>query len=333
MLYPRPAAGLSLNQIAEIVYRTIQAIFETYRRLPSAQFLARQVYIGLPLMRVVGRQRLEYDTRMRTREPQHHLGKFEHRKLAGVAYVDRPCKIVVGMHHTHHPLYQVVNILEAACLHSIAVYRYIFAPQCLHNKVRYHATVLRVHVGTVGIEYAYNLDAYIILPVIVHKKRFGATLPLIITRADAYGIDIAPVRLYLRMYKGVAIHLARRCLQYLGTHLLGQPQHIDGSHHRCFDGLYRIILIVDGRCRTCQIIYLVNLGIVGIDYIMTYQLEVVVAYERPDILFTTRKKVIEAYHIIPFVQQSAAQVRANKTGSARHQNPLYISFHCLCFII
>ena len=59
---------------------------------------------------------------------------------------------------------------------------------------------------------------------------------------------------------------------------------------------------MDGRCRTGQIIHLVDLGIIGIDYIVTHQLKMVVADERPDVFLAACEKVVEAYHIISLIQ-------------------------------
>ena len=64
---------------------------------------------------------------------------------------------------------------------------------------------------------------------------------------------------------------------------------------------------------------------------MTYQLKVVIAYERPDILLATCEKIIESYHIVPLVEQPTTQMRTYKTSSTGHQYPLHTSFHFLVF--
>ena len=56
----------------------------------------------------------------------------------------------------------------------------------------------------------------IVLPVIVHEQRLGAAFALVVARADADRIDMAPVGFRLRMDVRIAIDFAGRRLQDAG---------------------------------------------------------------------------------------------------------------------
>ena len=66
------------------------------------------------------------------------------------------------------------------------------------------------HARPIGVEDADHLDAHAVEAVVVEEHRLGAALTLVVARSKADGVHVAPVALWLRMYGGVAIHLAGR---------------------------------------------------------------------------------------------------------------------------
>ena len=73
------------------------------------------------------------------------------------------------IHHSYHSFNQIINILEAARLLPITIYRYIFIIQRLKNKIRNNPSVIRQHSRTIRIKNTDNLHTHIVLTVIIHK--------------------------------------------------------------------------------------------------------------------------------------------------------------------
>ena len=148
-----------------------------------------------------------------------------------------------------------------------------------------------MHAGTIGVEDTRHADVQTILTVGVEKQRLSIPFAFIVTPPLADGIDVAPVSFGLWMDGGVAVHFRSGGLKNAHLGPLGQPQHVvDGAVHRSLGGLHRIVLIMNGRGRTGEIIDLVHLDI-----------------ERED-------------HVMALAYQAVAQVRADKSGAAGNQN-------------
>ena len=73
-----------------------------------------------------------------------------------------------------------------------------------------------MHPGAIGVENTPNLDVYSMLAVIIEKQGFSASFALVVAGAQANGIHIPPVGLYLRMDLWIAIHLTCGRLKDLG---------------------------------------------------------------------------------------------------------------------
>ena len=128
------------------------------------------------------------------------------------------------------------------------------------------------------------------------------------------------------MNNGVTVHFAGRSLQYLGIRLFGQSQHIDGAQYRSLDGFNGIILVVDGRSRTSQIIDFVHICLIRDFHIMQYKLKTGIALQMSDISFRTGEKIIQTNHLMPVVYQSGTKMRTYKTSTATNQNFLHVMF-------
>ena len=90
--------------------------------------------------------------------------------------------------------------------------------------------------------------------------------------------------------------------------------------HAGFDGLDRIVLVVDGRGRTGQIVNGVHLHEQRKSHVVAHQLETPVVEQMFHILPIAAEKVVHAQHFAPLLQQAFAQVRTKKSGAAGHQN-------------
>src|SRR5690606_40005648 len=99
------------------------------------------------------------------------------------------------MHHTHHAIHQVVYILEATCLCSISVNRDVLVSQCLNDKVRYYPAVLRMHAWTVRVEYPYDLNVYLMLAMVIHKKCLGTPFAFIIADRKSTRLNSSHVKI------------------------------------------------------------------------------------------------------------------------------------------
>ena len=63
---------------------------------------------------------------------------------------------------------------------------------------------------------------------------------------------------------------------------------------------------------------------------MPHHLKMMIIHQVNDIIFRTRKKIIQAYHVVTFVYKPCTEMRAYKTGSATYQYSFHSKyFYCL----
>ena len=78
------------------------------------------------------------------------------------------------------------------------------------------------------------------------------------------------------------------------------------------------MLVVDGRCRTSEIVDSVYLDIEWKRNVVAYLLEVRAPQQLLDVFAPAGVEIVDADNLIPSIEQSLTQVRAEKAGSARH---------------
>ena len=83
--------------------------------------------------------------------------------------------------------------------------------------------------------------------------------------------------------------------------------------------LHGIVLVVNGRGRTSQIVNLVDLDVERKGHVVAEQLETLVIEQVLDIAPRTGEEIIGAKHIGAFRQQALAKMRAEEAGSAGHE--------------
>src|SRR5258707_6053431 len=76
---------------------------------------------------------------------------------------------------------EVVDIAERTRLHAVAIDGDVLVSECLHNKIRHHAAIVRVHTRAVCIKDTCHLDAQLVLAVIIAEQPFSTTLAFNVT--------------------------------------------------------------------------------------------------------------------------------------------------------
>ena len=133
---------------------------------------------------------------------------------------------------------------------------------------------------------------------------------------------MTPVILGLRMHVRVAVNFRGRGLQNFRFHPLGEAKHVDRAVHARLCRLHRIVLIVDGRSWTGEIVDLVDLKIDRECHIVANELKAFVIEQMLDVATHASEEIVEANDFRTFFQQPFAQMRAEKPGSTCHQNAL-----------
>ena len=81
----------------------------------------------------------------------------------------------------------------------------------------------------------------------------------------------------------ITIDFGGGSLEYFSTDPFSKPQHIDSSMDRSFNGLDRVVLVMDGRSRAGQVVDFVHFNIEGKRYIMADQFKIWIIQQMFDI--------------------------------------------------
>ncbi len=262
------------------------------------------------------------ELRSRPRQTDDRLRQLPDRDLVRVAEVERAGRLVGLAHEAHDALDQIVDVAERAGLVALAVDRDRLAGQRLHDEVRHHAPVLRVHPGAVGVEDARHLDADLVLAQVVEEERLGAALALVVAGARADGVRAATVLLDLRVHLGIAVDLAGGGLEDLRAGPLGQAQHVDGAVDAGLGRRHRIVLVVNRRGRAGHVVDVVHLDVERERDVVPQDLEHRVVHQVHDVRLAPREIVVGADHVVTVVEEPLAEVRAQKARTAGHQDTL-----------
>ena len=179
-----------------------------------------------------------------------------------------------------------------------------------------------MHARPVGVEDPRDLDLQPVLAEIVEEQRLGAALALVVAGTRADRVDVAPVLLGLRVYRGIAVDLGGRRLQDRDPQPLGEAEHVDRAEDAGLGGLHRIVCIVLGRGRAGEIVDLVDLDIERERHVMTHQLEVRIGQQMRDVVPGAGEEIVDAQHVMALVEQAFAQVRTEEPAPSGDQNPL-----------
>ena len=155
---------------------------------------------------------------------------------------------------------------------------------------------------------------------IVEEQGLGAPLSLVIAGTRSDRIDPAPIFLGLRVDFGITVDLARRGLQDFRAGALGETEHVDRSVHAGLGRLNRIMLVVDRRGRTGEIVDLVHLHEERECHVVPLELESGMVQQVRDIGTRSGEQIVHAQDLVPFVDQPFAQMRAQESGASGDQN-------------
>lgn len=283
----------------------------------------RKADVGAALRGIILREWASlFDTRGATHRPHHPLRQLADGELLWVAKVHGPSEVIVSRHRENQTIDKVVDIAERPRLHAIAVQREGFTADRLSNEVADHSAVIRMHPWSVGIEDANHLDSHTIDAPVVEHQRLRRALPLVVAGTRPNRIHIPSVVLRLWMHIGVAVHLARGCLQHLRAKPLRQSQRMHRAHHAGLQRLDWIVLVVTRRGGTGKVVDLVNLELETLRDIVANELEMRLTKQVLDVQFLAREQVVEAHHLVARREQSFTQVGTEKPCPARDQDPL-----------
>jgi hypothetical protein len=147
-----------------------------------------------------------------------------------------------------------------------------------------------------------------VLPVVIEKQGFGASLAFVVTGPVTNRVDSSPIRFRLRMLVWVAIDLAGRCLQYPDFQAFGQSEQINRTVNTGLRRLNRVILVMNGRCGAGEIVYFVNFNEQWKRNVMPEQFETIVVKKVRNIGFSPGIEVIDTQNLISAIEQQATQM-------------------------
>ena len=124
------------------------------------------------------------------------------------------------------------------------------------------------------------------------------------------------------MYSRVSIDFAGRRLKYLAFEPFGKPEDIDGAMNGGLCRLDRVMLIMNRRGGTGQIVDFIDLHIERKRHIMPHELEARVIVKLVDIALGTGKEIVGTKNFVPLLEQSVDQMRTDETGAAGNQDAL-----------
>jgi hypothetical protein len=110
------------------------------------------------------------------------------------------------------------------------------------------------------------------------------------------------------MFSRVAVNFRGRCLKNSRFDSLCQAEYVDGAHDARLDGFNRVILVVNRRGGTGEVVNLINFEKNGKGDVVSHELEVTLFKEMRDIPLPAREIIIEADDIMPFVHEPFTEV-------------------------
>ena len=90
--------------------------------------------------------------------------------------------------------------------------------------------------------------------------------------------------------------------------------------HAGLGGLHRIVLIVDWRCRTSEIVDLIDLHIERERHVVTDQFETFVIKQRFDVPSCAGEKIVHAQDLRSVCKQTLTKMRAEKARTTGNQD-------------
>jgi hypothetical protein len=219
----------------------------------------------------------------------------------GITQVDGSHEIIRPIHHADKAVNEIVDVTERSCMRAVAKEGDGLILQGLNDETADHPAITGMHPGSVSVEDSNDPNIHIVLAMIVKEKGLCASLSLIIAGPDADGIHVPPIGLILGMGGRIAVDFTCRGLEDPGFDSLCQSEHVNSSEDTGLDRLHRIKLIVNRRCRTGKIVYLIHFKKDRVDQVMADDFEALIPHEVKDISFLTRVIIVQTDDVGSFL--------------------------------
>lgn len=155
---------------------------------------------------------------------------------------------------------------------------------------------------------------------VLGRHRLRHALTLVVAAADANGVHVAPIALNLRMHQRVAVDFARRSMQHLRSRVASEIQAVLHPVDRRPERLQRIALVVDWRGRASEIVDFVELASIRLRDVPLDKREAVVRQQVGDIPLRPREEVVEALHLVAFIEKAFAEVGSEESGASGYKS-------------
>ena len=223
------------------------------------------------------------------------------------------------IHQANHSLHKVIHKAEGTGLRTIAVQGQRLSLERLNNEVADHTAIIRKHPRAVGVENPHHTDFHVVHPLIVKTQGFSDALALVVTTADSNGVHATAIALRLWMHFRIAIDLAGAGEEQPSTHTACETQHVVRAEKAGLGSFDRIELVVNGRCRACQMPDAVTFQPNRIGNVVSDQFKPWMTDPLADVAFAASEVVVEANHLLPGLHQAINQMGANKASPSSHQ--------------
>ena len=110
------------------------------------------------------------------------------------------------------------------------------------------------------------------------------------------------------MHLRIAIHLARTGQEQPSTHTACQPQHVVSAEKAGLGSFDRIELVMNGRCRACQVPNAITFQTDRIGNVVPDQFKPGMTDPLADVAFAASEVVVEANHLLPGLHQAINQM-------------------------
>ena len=219
------------------------------------------------------------------------------------------------------PRIRSLDVAERPRLTAVAEHRDRPVGQRLAQERGDRTAVVRAHPAAVSVEDPHDRRVDALLTVVGHRQRLGVPLRLVVHPSRADRVDVAPVRLPLRMLLRIAVDLARRRDQKARALGLGQPERVMGAVGADLQRVQRQAQVVDRRGGRGEVVDEVD-GLVDevrLDDVHADVHEQVGVADVLDVGQRAGLEVVHADHAVAAREQLVAQMRSEETGAAGDQ--------------
>jgi len=285
-----------------------------------AETRARERDVGLPDLRIVGRQRLVDDRARRSGHLDDQPRDLLDRHLLRVADIDRAA--FLRQHQLDDAVDEIGDVTEAARLLPVAEDRDVLVDERLRDERRHGAAIADAHARAVGVEDADDLGVDLVEAAIRDRHRLREPLGLVVDAARPDRVDVAPVGFLLRMLERIAVDLRRRGDHERRALGLREAERLVRAERSDFQRLDRQLEVIDraGRARPVQHVIHRAVDVDEVGDVVADELEVAIAQVR-DVGEVAGQQVVDADHCEAAIEQRFRQVRSDETGGAGNDYP------------